>query len=118
MPDLPWEALHSLEIQNILRSCALHRTNHPKRICTTYFLTVPNPYERNIWKDSEREKLLKEILKYEAVLEESLDETQAEVFEKYRSAVDNENCYNECDGFVNGFRLGVKPVIAVFHAKQ
>ncbi len=118
MPDLPCASLHSPEIRNILRSCALHRTNHSERICTTCFLTVPNPYERNIRKDSEREKLLKEILKYEAVLEESLDEPEAEVFEKYRSAVDNENCYNECDGFVNAFRLGVKPAIAVFQENK
>ena len=52
-----------------------------------------HPYEREIKKDSEIDRLAKLVL---------------ELFGKLKDAWSELTCLNECENFINGFRLGVR----------
>lgn len=67
-----------------------------------------HPYEREIPKDSESDRLSKHIVQYEAELRETLDDSETELFENFKTAVEQECCICECEGFVNGFKLGIR----------
>ena len=59
-----------------------------------------NPYERDVKPDSETDKLAKLVLR--------LYESEAETFGKLKDAWAELSCLNECDCFINGFKLGVR----------
>ena len=54
-----------------------------------------HPYEREIKKDSEIDRLAKLVL-------------ETELFGKLKDAWSELTCLNECENFINGFRLGVR----------
>ena len=67
-----------------------------------------HPYERDIPKDSEGDKLNKLIISYDATIKETLNEQETETLEKLKDALTEQSSLSECEGFVNGFHLGVR----------
>jgi hypothetical protein len=67
-----------------------------------------HPYERDIPKDSANDKLAKLVLKLDAALQKSLNETESEIFSKLKDAWAELSGLNECECFVNGFRLAMR----------
>ena len=55
-----------------------------------------HPFERDIKKDSESDRL----------------------FGKFKDAVTELNCLNECEGFINGFRLGIRLMVEALHTEE
>ena len=67
-----------------------------------------HPYERDVPKDSEGDKLNKLIIRHDAALKATLNEQEVEILEKLKDALTEQSSLCECEGFVSGFRLGVK----------
>lgn len=67
-----------------------------------------HPYERDVPKDSEGDKLNKLIIKHDAALKATLNEQEVEILEKLKDALTEQSSLCECEGFVSGFRLGVR----------
>lgn len=67
-----------------------------------------NPYERDVKPDSETDKLAKLVLRLNEQLRRALNESEAETFGKLKDAWTELSCLNECDCFINGFKLGVR----------
>ena len=73
-----------------------------------------HPYERDISKDREGDKLNKLIIRHDAALKATLNEQEVEILEKLKDALTEQSSLSECEGFVNGFRLGVRLIVEVF----
>ena len=73
-----------------------------------------HPFERDVPKDSKCDKLNKLIIRYDTALKATLNEQEAEILEKLKEAVMEQSSVSECEGFVNGFRLGVRLIAEVF----
>ena len=73
-----------------------------------------HPYERDIQKDSEADELNKLIIRHDAALKATLNEQEAEILEKLKNALTEQSSLSECEGFVIGFRLGVRLIAEVF----
>ena len=67
-----------------------------------------HPFERDVPKDSEGDKLAKLTIRHETALKTTLNESEAEILEKYKDAMTELSCLSECEGFINGFRLAVR----------
>ena len=67
-----------------------------------------HPFEGDIKQDSESNRIAKLILRHDAALKSTMNESEIELFGKFKDAVTELNCLNECEGFINGFRLGVR----------
>ena len=74
-----------------------------------------HPYERDIPKDSEGDKLNKLIISYDATIKETLNEQETETLEKLKDALTEQGSLSECEGFINGFRLGVRLIAESFY---
>ena len=74
-----------------------------------------HPYERDIPKDSEDDKLNKLIIRLDTVLKATLNEQEVEILEKLKDALTEQSSLCECEGFINGFRLGVRLMAEVFY---
>ena len=72
-----------------------------------------HPYERDIPKDSESDKLNKLIIKHDVTLKATLNEQEVEILEKLKDALTEQSSLSECEGFVNGFRLGIRLITEV-----
>ena len=77
-----------------------------------------HPFERDIEKDSESDRLAKLVLRHDAELKATMNEKELELFEKFKDAVTELNCLNECGSFVNGFRLGVRLIVEALHTEK
>lgn len=73
-----------------------------------------HPYERDIPKGSEGDKLNKLIIRHDATLKATLNEQEVEILGKLRDALTEQSSMSECEGFVNGFSLGVRLIAEVF----
>ncbi len=73
-----------------------------------------HPFERDVPKDSEGDKLNKLIIRHDAALKATLNEQEVEILEKLKDALTEQSSLSECEGFVNGFRLGVRLIVEVF----
>ena len=69
-----------------------------------------HPFERDIKKDSESDRLAKLILRHDAALKATMNESEIELTEL--------NCLNECEGFINGFRLGIRLMVEALHTEE
>ena len=54
-----------------------------------------HPFERDIKKDSESDRLAKLILRHDAALKATMNENEIELFGKFKDAVTELNCLNE-----------------------
>ena len=73
-----------------------------------------HPYERDIPKGSDCDKLNKLIIRHDAALKATLNKQETETLEKLKDALTEQSSLSECEGFVNGFRLGVRLIAEVF----
>ena len=67
-----------------------------------------HPYERDIPKDSESDRLNKLIIRHDATIKATLNGQEVETLEKLKDALTEQSSLSECEGFVNGVRLGAK----------
>ena len=77
-----------------------------------------HPFERDIKKDSERDRLAKLVLRHDAALKATMNENEQELFGKFKDTVTELNCLNECESFNNGFRLGVRLIVEALHTEE
>ena len=77
-----------------------------------------HPFERDVPKDGEGDKLVKLTIRHENALRETLNENKAEIFEKYKDAMTGLSCLSEREGFINGFRLGVGLIAESFYGRE
>ena len=77
-----------------------------------------HPYEREIPKDSECDKLNKLIIRHDAALKATLNEQETETLEKLKDALTEQSSFCECEGFINGFRLGVRLMVESFYGRE
>ena len=77
-----------------------------------------HPFERDVPKDSEGDKLAKLTIRHENALRATLNESEAEILEKYKNAMTELSCLSECEGFINGFRLGVRLMAESFYGRE
>ena len=77
-----------------------------------------HPFERDIEKDSESDRLAKLILRHDAALKATMNENEIELFGKFKDAVTELNCLNECEGFISGFRLGIRLMVEALRTEE
>ncbi len=77
-----------------------------------------HPYDRDIKKGSELDQLANLVLRLEAELKETLNQNETELFNKLKDAWSELTCLNECENFINGFRLGVRLTAESFQEKE
>ena len=77
-----------------------------------------HPFERDIQKDSEGDKLNKLIIRHDAALKATLNEQEVEILEKLKDALTEQSSLSECEGFINGFRLGVRLMVESFYDRK
>ena len=77
-----------------------------------------HPYERDIQKDSEADELNKLIIRHDAALKATLNEQEAQILEKLKDALTEQSSLSECEGFINGFRLGVRLMVESFYDRK
>ena len=82
-----------------------------------YYSNV-HSFERDIEKDSESDRLAKLVFRHDAALKATMNENELELFGKFKDAVTELNCLNECESFVNGFRLGVRLIVEALHTEE
>ena len=77
-----------------------------------------HPFERDVPKDSEGDKLNKLIIRHDAALKATLNEQEVEILEKLKDALTEQSSLSECEGFINGFRLGVRLMVESFYDRK
>ena len=77
-----------------------------------------HPFERDVPKDSEGDKLAKLTIRHENAIKATLNESEAELLEKYKDAMTELSCLSECEGFINGFRLGVRLMAESLYGRE
>ena len=77
-----------------------------------------HPYERDIPKGSEGDKLNQLIIRHDTALKATLNDQEAEIMEKLKDALTEQSSLCECEGFINGFRLGVKLMAESLYAVE
>ena len=66
------------------------------------------PFERDVPKDSEGDKLNQLIIRHTATLKARLNEQEMQTVEKLKDALTEQSSLCEYEGFINGFRLGIR----------
>lgn len=77
-----------------------------------------HPFERDVPKDIEGDKIAKLTIRHETALKATLNENEAKILEKYKDAMTELSCLSECGGFINGFRLGVRLMTESFYGRE
>ena len=77
-----------------------------------------HPFERDIQKASEADELNKLIIRHDAALKATLEEQEAEILEKLKDALMVQSSLCECEGFINGFCLGVRIMAESFYGRE
>ena len=77
-----------------------------------------HPFERDIKKDSESDRLAKLVLRHDAALKATLNEQEVEILEKLKDALTEQSSLSECEGFINGFRLGVRLTVEALNREE
>ena len=67
-----------------------------------------HPFERDIPQNSEGDRLNQLINRHIATLKSTLNDQEIQTLEKLKDALSEQSSLCECEGFVNGFRLGVR----------
>ena len=77
-----------------------------------------HPFERDVPKDGEGDKLNQLIIKHTATLKATLNEQEMQTVEKLKDALTEHSSLCECAGFINGFRLGVRLMAESFYGRE
>ena len=67
-----------------------------------------HPFERDVPTDSEGDKLNQLIIRHTETLKSTLNEQEMQTVEKLKDALTEQSSLCECEGFIKGFRLGVR----------
>ena len=67
-----------------------------------------HPFERDVSKDSEGDRLNQLINRHTVTLKATLNDQEIQILEKLKDALSEQSSLCECEGFVNGFSLGVR----------
>ena len=67
-----------------------------------------HPFERDVPTDSEGDKLNQLIIRHTETLKSTLNEQEMQTVEKLKDALTEQSSLCECEGFINGFLLGVR----------
>ena len=69
-------------------------------------------------KTARGDKLNKLIIRHDAALKATLNEQEVEILEKLKDALTEQSSLSECEGFINGFRLGVRLMVESFYDRK
>ena len=67
-----------------------------------------HPFERDVPKNSEGDRLNQLINRHTATLKSTPNDQGTQILEKLKDALSEQSSLCECEGFINGFRLGVR----------
>ena len=74
-----------------------------------------HPFERDVSKDSEGDRLNQLINRHTVTLKATLNDREIQILEKLKDALSEQRSLCECEGFVNGFSLGVRLMAEVLY---
>ena len=74
-----------------------------------------HPFERDVSKDSEGDRLNQLINRHTVTLKATLNDQEIQILEKLKDALSEQSSLCECEGFVNGFSLGVRLMAEVLY---
>jgi len=74
-----------------------------------------HPFERDVSKDSEGDRLNQLINRHTVTLKATLNDREIQILEKLKDALSEQSSLCECEGFVNGFSLGVRLMAEVLY---
>ena len=77
-----------------------------------------HPFERDVPKDSEGDNLNQLIIRHTVTLKATLNEQEMQTVEKLKDDLTEQSSLCECEGFINGFRLGVRLMAESFYGKE
>ena len=67
-----------------------------------------HPFERDVSKNSEGDRLNQLINRHTVTLKATLNDQEIQILEKLKDALSEQSSLCECEGFINGFLLGVR----------
>ena len=76
------------------------------------------PHEHRIEPESEYEKLLQHIIRYEDDLKSTFTEQQKETFEKYKEYRADLESLTEVEAFISGFKLAARIMMEVTQSDE
>ena len=74
-----------------------------------------HPFERDVSKNSEGDRLNQLINRHTVTLKATLNDREIQILEKLKDALSEQSSLCECEGFVNGFSLGVRLMAEVLY---
>ena len=74
-----------------------------------------HPFERDVSKNSECDRLNQLINRHTVTLKATLNDQEIQILEKLKDALSEQSSLCECEGFVNGFSLGVRLMAEVLY---
>ena len=77
-----------------------------------------HPFERDVPTDSEGDKLNQLIIRHTETLKSTLNEQEMQTVEKLKDALTEQSSLCECEGFLNGFRLGVRLMAESLYGRE
>ena len=77
-----------------------------------------HPFERDVPKDSEGDNLNQLIIRHTTTLKATLNKQEVEILEKLKDALTEQSSLSECEGFINGFRLGVRLTVEALNRDE
>ena len=77
-----------------------------------------HPFERDVPTDSEGDKLNQLIIRHTETLKSTLNEQEMQTVEKLKDALTEQSSLCECEGFINGFRLGIRLMVEALHTEE
>lgn len=77
-----------------------------------------HPFERDVPKDSEGDNLNQLIIRHTVTLKATLNEQELQTVEKLKDALTEQSSLCECEGIINGFRLGVRLMAESLYGRE
>ena len=77
------------------------------------YLGGVHPSERSFKRSSQYARALHKVIEASDALNETLDDEQTELFEKFMTAQREVNVLTDCETFIYAFRLGAKTMMDV-----
>ena len=77
-----------------------------------------HPFECDVPKDSEGDKLNQLIIRHTATLESTLNEQEMQTLEKLKDALTEQKSLCECEGSINGIRLGDRLMAELLYSRE
>ena len=85
------------------------------RILEEFWYGNLHPYEKSFRRQTEFNKVLKLIVRNEEKLMESINDSEKETFTKYKECCEELSRINDCEIFINGFKLGARFIMECYN---